>query len=130
MADEQDKDKLAADIRSKLAERLAPVLGDPKNRLRMMVAVKVLAIVNREIGQGAARLDSDWANLKETVAAQEGASELVASLEAAVGTYRDELQERIASGEMEEGPARDAAVKVIQLALLKKLGLLSAPAES
>lgn len=130
MADEQDKDKLAADIRGKLAEKLAPVLGDPKNRLRMMVAVKVLAIVNREIGQGAARLESDWANLKETVAAQEGAPELVASLEAAVGTYRDELQARIASGEMEEGPARDAAVKVIQLALLKKLGLLSAPVES
>ena len=130
MADEQDKDKLAADIRNKLAERLAPVLGDPRNRLRMMVAVKVLAIVNREIGQGAPRLESDWANLKETVASQEGAAELVSSLETAVGTYREELQSRIASGEMEEGPARDAAVKVIQLALLKKLGILSAPAES
>jgi hypothetical protein len=125
MADEQDKEKLAEAIRGKLAERLEPLLGDPRNRLRMMVAMKVLAIVNREIGQGEPRLQSDWSSLKETVAGQEGVPELVATLETAVGTYRDELQSRIAAGEMEEGPAREAAVKVIQLALLQKLGLLT-----
>jgi hypothetical protein len=130
MADEQDKGKLAEAIRDKLAERLAPLLGDPRNRLRMMVAMKVLAIVNREIGQGEPRLQSDWASLKETVAGQEGAPELVASLETAVSTYRDELQSRIAAGEMDEGPAREAAVKVIQLALLKKLGLVEPVRES
>lgn len=130
MADEQDKDKMAEAIRGKLAERLAPLLGDPRNRLRMLVAMKVLAIVNREIGQGEPRLESDWVNLKEAVAGQEGASELVATLEKAVGTYRDELQSRIAAGEMEEGPARDAAVKVIQLALLRKLGLLAPTPEA
>jgi hypothetical protein len=100
------------------------MLADPKGRLKMTVALRVLAIVNREIGQGQPRQESDWTSLKAAVASQEGAGELVASLETAVTAYADELQKRIASGDMEEKPAREAALKVVQAALLKKLGLL------
>jgi hypothetical protein len=139
MADEQDKPDekdtaaapappdrrtLADALRAKVNERLAPMLADPKGRLKMTVALRVLAIVNREIGQGQPRQESDWTSLKAAVASQEGAGELVASLETAVTAYADELQKRIASGEMEEKPAREAALKVVQAALLKKLGLL------
>jgi uncharacterized protein DUF6285 len=128
MSDEQDKrdkQKLVEALRVKLAERLAPVLADPRNRLRTIVAVKVLAIVNREIAQGEPPLDAEWANLKETVAGYEGAAELVSSLEAAVRGFSDDLRARIAAGEVEEAPARAAAAKVIRLALVKKLQLLA-----
>jgi hypothetical protein len=125
MSDEQDRQKLVEALRTKLVERLAPALADPRNRLRTIVAVKVLSIVNREIGQGEPRLEADWANLKEIVAGQEGATALVSSLEAAVRSYEDELQARIAAGEVEEAAARAAAVKLIRLALLKKLQLLA-----
>jgi len=124
MPEDDDKKQLADALRKRLTERLAPVLLDPKNRLRTMVAAKVLSIVNREIGQGQPRLDSEWDSLKQTVAGQEGAAELVASLETALQAYAEELRSRVAAGEMEEKGARAAAVKVIQLGLLKKLGLL------
>jgi hypothetical protein len=124
MAEDDDKKQLADALRKRLTERLAPVLLDPKNRLRTMVAAKVLSIVNREIGQGQPRLESEWDSLKQTVAGQEGAAELVASLETALQAYAEELRSRVAAGEMEEAGARAAAVKVIQLGLLKKLGLL------
>ena len=124
MAEDDDKKKLAEALRKRLTERLAPVLLDPKNRLRTMVAAKVLSIVNREIGQGQPRLEAEWDSLKQTVAGQEGAAELVASLETALQAYAEELRSRVAAGEMEEAGARAAAVKVIQLGLLKKLGLL------
>jgi hypothetical protein len=124
MAEDDDKKQLADALRKRLTERLAPVLLDPKNRLRTMVAAKVLSIVNREIGQGQPRLESEWESLKQTVAGQEGAAELVASLETALQAYAEELRSRVAAGEMEEAGARAAAVKVIQLGLLKKLGLL------
>jgi hypothetical protein len=58
------------------------------------------------------------------VAGQEGAAELVESLETALQAYAEELQARVAAGEMADGEARAAAVRVIQLGLLKKLGLL------
>jgi hypothetical protein len=124
MPEDDDKKQLADALRKRLTERLAPVLLDPKNRLRTMVAAKVLSIVNREIGQGQPRLESEWDSLKQTVAGQEGAAELVASLETALQAYAEELRSRVAAGEMEEAGARAAAVKVIQLGLLKKLGLL------
>src|SRR5688500_6895926 len=124
MAEDDDKKKLADALRKRMTERLAPVLLDPKNRLRTMVAAKVLSIVNREIGQGQPRLEAEWDSLKHTVAGQEGAAELVASLETALQAYAEELRSRVAAGEMEEAGARAAAVKVIQLGLLKKLGLL------
>ena len=119
-----DKQKLADALKAKVNARLAPMLADPKGRLKMTVALRVLAIVNREIGQGEPRLESDWTNLQAAVASQEGAAELVTSLQSAVTAYADELQKRIASGEMEEKPAREAALKIVQTALLKKLGLL------
>ena len=124
MPEDDDKKQLADALRKRLTERLAPVLLDPKNRLRTMVAAKVLSIVNREIGQGQPRQESEWDSLKQTVAGQEGAAELVASLETALQAYAEELRSRVAAGEMEEKGARAAAVKVIQLGLLKKLGLL------
>ena len=133
MSDDQgkgDKDKLVEALRVKLAERLAPVLADPRNRLRTIVAGKVLAIVNREIGQGSPPLDAEWAALRDTVAGQPGAAELVSTLETSVRGFADDLRARIAAGEVEEAPARAAAVKVIRLALLKKLQLLAPVPES
>ena len=127
-AERPDKKKIAEALRAKVNARLAPMLADPKGRLKMTVALRVLSIVNREIGEGQPRLDSEWTTLKTAVAGQEGAEELVSSLQAAVRTYADELEKRIASGEIEEKPAREAAVKVVQAALLKKLGLLPAQA--
>ena len=123
-----DKQKLSDALRAKVNARLAPMLADPRGRLKMTVALRVLSIVNREIGQGEPRLDSDWTSLKATVAGQEGAAEMVDSLQTAVSAYGADLEKRIASGEMEEKPAREAALKVVQAALLKKLGLLPSQA--
>ena len=123
-----DKQKLSDALRAKVNARLAPMMADPKGRLKMTVALRVLSIVNREIGQGQPRLESDWTSLRDAVAGQEGAGELIGSLQTAVTAYGDELQKKIASGEMEEKPAREAALKVVQAALLKKLGLLPSQA--
>lgn len=129
-SDEDEQKKAAEALRARLTERLAPILADPRNRLRTLVAMRVLSIAGREIGQGQPRRESDWTSLKEAVAGQEGAVEMVSSLQAAMSAYAGELQARIGSGEMEEAPAREAALRVIQLALLKKLGLLEPPPES
>lgn len=121
MSDEETKAKLVKAAREKLAAHLLPALSDPRNRLRTVVAIKVLSIVDREIGKGEPRAQDDWDNLRKTVVGQEGAVELVDNLEAAVKSYGDEVEAKIKAGEADEATARAAAVKVIRLALLKKI---------
>lgn len=123
MTDEETRARIVKAARAKLAEKLLPALADPRNRLRTVVAMKVLSIVDREIGRGEPRVEAEWQKLKESVASHEGAGELVSSLESAVRSYADELQSKIAAGEVEEAPARASAVKVIRLALLRKIQL-------
>ena len=130
MSDEETKQKLAKAARAKLAAQLMPALADPANRLRTAVAIKVLAIVDREIGKGEPRVESDWSKLKEMVAGQEGASELVSNLQASVQTYGDELRAKIAAGEADEKTARAAALKVIRVALLRKIQLAAPTAKA
>jgi hypothetical protein len=127
MADEDLKAKVMQAAREKLAQQLLPGLTDPRNRLRTVVAIKVLSLVDREIGKGEPRSGEEWANLKKMVAGQEGAAEMVANLESAVASYADELAAKVKSGEVDEPSARAAAVKVIRLAVLRKIDIGGAP---
>src|SRR6185503_4371844 len=111
MPDQPSKEELVKLAKQRIAERLLPALKDPANRLRTVVAIKVLSIVDREIGRGEPRRPEDWSQLKEAVVGHEGAPEMVGSLEAAIATYAEDLAAKIKSGEIEEAPARAAALK-------------------
>src|SRR6185503_12769220 len=112
MADRPSKEELVKLAKKKIAERLLPALKDPANRIRTVVAIRGLSIVEREIGKGEPRRPQDWTELKEIVAPQKGAPEMVESLEKAISTYGEELAAKIKSGEVEEAPARAAALKM------------------
>jgi uncharacterized protein DUF6285 len=127
MADRPTKEELVKLAKQRIAERLLPALKDPANRMRTVVAIRVLSIVEREIGKGEPRREQDWAELKEIVAPQKGAPEMVESLEKAINSYGEELAAKIKSGEVEEGPARAAALKLLRLTLLQKIRLVDPP---
>ena len=124
MSDQETRDKIAKVARKRLAEKLLPALADPLNRIRTVVAIKVLAIVDKEIGKGEGPRDEDWQAVRDMVAAQPGAAELVDTLKATVRSYDEDLVARIRKGDVDEAAARAAAVKIIRVALLKNIKLV------
>ena len=124
MSDQETRDKIAKIARQRLAEKLMPAMSDPKNRIRTMVAIKVLSIVDKQIGKGQGPLDQEWQEVRDMVAAQPGATDLVDTLKATVRSYEEDLEAKISKGGVDEAAARAAAVTVIRVALLKNIKLV------
>ncbi len=107
--------------KEKIAGEMLPALKDPQTRMRTVVAMKVLAIVDREIGKGMGHLPDEWGKLRQIVAQSPEAVEMVTRLEGAVRSYGEDIERKIKAGEVDAEQGREAALRTIRLNLLKKI---------
>jgi hypothetical protein len=116
--------EMAAKLRDKLENELIPKLQNQKIRTRTAVAVSVIALVDRQIGQGEEGLAGEWEKLRQLTKDQPKALQLVESLKAAIDKYDDEIRTKSREAEADEPAMRKAANGVIRGAIMAKLKAL------
>jgi hypothetical protein len=116
--------EMAAKLRERLETELIPKLQNQKIRTRTAVAVNVIALVDRQIGQGESGLEKDWEQLRQITKDQPKALQLVESLKAAIDKYDDEIRTKSRDAEADEAAMRRAANGVIRSAIMAKLKAL------
>jgi hypothetical protein len=116
--------EMAAKLRERLETELIPKLQNQKIRTRTAVAVNVIALVDRQIGQGESGLEKDWEQLRQITKDQPKALQLVESLKAAIDKYDDEIRTKSRDAEADEVAMRRAANGVIRSAIMAKLKAL------
>ncbi len=84
----------------------------------------VMAITEREIGQGEARRPEDWARLHALAVGHPGTSDLVTTLEAVIAQCNQEMASRLGSAGADVSKIRQSVVALVRVSLLKKLGLV------
>jgi hypothetical protein len=126
-SDKSDKNidpEMAAKLRERLENELIPKLQNQKIRTRTAVAVSVIALVDRQIGQGEEGLEGEWQKLRQLTTDQPKALALVDSLKAAIDKYDDEIRTKSREAEADEAAMRRAANGVIRSAIMAKLKAL------
>lgn len=116
--------EMARKLREKLETELIPKLQNQKIRTRTAVAVSVIALVDRQIGQGEAGLDEEWQKLRQIAQDQPKALQLVDTLKVAIDNYDQEIRTKSAEAEADEAAMRRAANGVIRSAIMAKLKAL------
>jgi hypothetical protein len=116
--------EMAAKLRERLENELIPRLQNQKIRTRTAVAVSVIALVDRQIGQGEEGLEGEWQKLRQLTTDQPKALQLVESLKAAIDKYDDEIRTKSREAEADEAAMRRAANGVIRGAIMAKLKAL------
>jgi hypothetical protein len=116
--------EMAAKLKERLENELIPRLQNQKIRTRTAVAVSIMALVDRQIGQGEGSLEKEWGQLRQMTEGQPKALQLVESLKAAIDKYDAELREKSAEAEADEPAMRQAANGVIRGAIMAKLKAL------
>ena len=106
-------------FRLRLERDVLPRLADPKN-MRSAVAVRVMSIVDRQIGQGDASAKAEWQDLREFVKDHPAGLAVVENLEAAVTKYEQNLEKQIAAG-ADEAQVRKSAAGLINMAVMSKI---------
>jgi hypothetical protein len=113
--------EMARKLRDKLETELIPKLQNQKIRTRTAVAVSVIALVDRQIGQGEGQLEEEWEKLRNIAREQPKALELVENLKVAIDKYDDEIRTKSREAEADEAAMRRAANGVIRSAIMAKL---------
>lgn len=124
MTDKTVDPEMARKLRERLETELIPKLQNQKIRTRTAVAVNVIALVDRQIGQGEGGLDGEWEKLRQITKDQPKALHLVDSLKAAIDKYDDEIRTKSRDAEADEAAMRRAANGVIRSAIMAKLKAL------
>ena len=124
MSDEPKQDEprqrdVATAFRMRLERDVLPRLANPEN-VRSTVAVGIMAIVDRQIGQGDPEARGEWQRLRESVKSHPAAVAIVDNLEAAVAKYEENLHKQIASG-ADEAKVRRSAAGLINMAVMAKI---------
>ncbi len=113
--------EMARKLRDKLETELIPKLQNQKIRTRTAVAVSVIALVDRQIGQGEGQLEEEWEKLRNIAKDQPKALALVENLKVAIDKYDDEIRTKSREAEADEAAMRRAANGVIRSAIMAKL---------
>ena len=116
--------EMARRLREKLETELIPKLQNQKIRTRTAVAVSVIALVDRQIGQGEGQLEDEWVKLRLIAKDQPKALQLIDSLKVAIDKYDDEIRTKSREAEADEAAMRRAANGVIRSAIMAKLKAL------
>lgn len=113
---------------------VAPLLTDPRAKFQGLIANNVLEILKREIELGEGHSREEWQSLC-VLLGEKGSPEprTVHDLEAEILRLNTELSRRIRAGDLDSGPARQAARDHIRAAVTAKLkitnpGYLTEPA--
>jgi hypothetical protein len=120
MSDQPKESEFGKAFRERLEKELVPQLTNPKISLRSAVAVNIMAVVDRQIGQGDPDASKEWSRLRDVVKVHPGAEAMVTELEAAVRKYEEDLHRQIAAG-ADEGQVRKAAAAIIKMAIMAKM---------
>jgi len=107
MFDHPTAAELIAAARMQLVQQVIPSIAEPRLRFQTLVAANVLAIVERELADGAAHLAAAWqraADLQGGPADQPDG----AALHAAVAEQARQLCADIRAGVYDAGPGRQA----------------------
>ena len=126
MTDEPKDSEFRRMFRERLEKEVIPNLTDPKTRVRSAVAANIMAIVDRQIGNGDSEASKEWQELRDLVKNQPGGVSLVENLEAAVHKYEEDLQRQIQAGG-DEAKLRSSAARVLKMAVMAKM---NPPAEA
>ncbi len=122
MQDQPDAKELLRAVRSFIERELIPTISDPRLRFRSLVAVNVLAIVGRELGEGTAPLRIEWERLAILLNRPgDKMPESDDALREAVLALNRELAARIRSGELDEDPLYSAALQHAEAMVIEKL---------
>jgi uncharacterized protein DUF6285 len=126
MSDEPKESESRRAFRDRLEKEVVPGLSQPRSNMRIAVATNILAIVDRQIGQGDHEARKEWEQLKDLVKGQPEAATMIANLEEAVHKYDEDLQAKIQAG------ADEAKLRASAADLLKRvvMSMAKPPAES
>lgn len=113
--------EMARKLKEKLETELIPKLQSQKIRMRTVVAVNVISLVDRQIGQGESGVGEEWEKLRGYVKDHPKALKLINDLEAAIAKYDEEIRTKAREAEADEPAMRKAANGVIRAAILAKL---------
>jgi hypothetical protein len=117
MYDHPTAAELLAAARTQLEQLVIPTIAEPRLRFQTLVAANVLAIVERELAEGARHMAAAWQRMSElersaeSQPAGEAMPEGAAALRAAVAAQAQRLCARIQAGEYDQGPCRKAVLE-------------------
>jgi hypothetical protein len=121
MTEKKADPELAKRLKEKLEKELIPRLQSSKIQMRTVVAVNVIALVDRQIGKGEGPLEAEWEKLRVLVQDRPKAVKLITDLQAAMLKYDEELRASLEQAEADEEAMRKAANGIIRSAVMAKL---------
>jgi hypothetical protein len=121
MTEKKVDPELAKRLKDKLENELIPKLQSQKIRTRTVIAVNVIALVDRQIGKAEGPLEGEWDKLRGFVQDQPKALKLINDLQAAILKYDQELREKSTDTEADEDAMRKTANGIIRQAVMAKL---------
>lgn len=104
-----------------LQAEVAPTLGDPRLRFRVLIAANLMAIVTRELSAGDAPLREEWARLAALLDSPGPQPLAAADLQTAIDRMGRELCARIRRGDADDGAPFDAALAYAEAAVIARL---------
>jgi hypothetical protein len=120
MSDEPKESEFKRVFRERLEKEVIPRLTNPRISMRSAVAVNIIAIVDRQIGQGDPDAKKEWQQLRDLVKNQPAGAAMVENLEAAVHKYDEDIQRQIQAGG-DEAKIRRSAAQVLKMAVMAKV---------
>lgn len=124
MQDRPTASELLAAVQDFLRQEVAPVLGDQRQRFRLLIAANVLAIVQRELHGEEERLRAEWTRLAALLDASPEEAQAPSGLEALRGDIaarREAVCRRIRAGDADAGPWRRAVFEYARWSVEEKL---------
>lgn len=106
-----------------LLHELAPALGDPRLRFRVLIAANLMAVVTRELAAGDGPARSEWLALAGLLGREGDPPPDGAALRAGAEAMGRELCARIRRGEADEGPWAEAARAFTRDAVAARLAI-------
>lgn len=120
MSDEPKESEFSRVFRERLEKEVIPRLTNPRINMRSAVAVNIMAIIDRQIGQGDPEARKEWQQLRDLVKSQPAAGAMIENLETAVHKYEEDLQRQIQAGG-DEAKIRRSAAQILKMAVMAKV---------
>jgi hypothetical protein len=104
-------DELISAVQQHLTERVIPTLTDPQIRYHTLVAVNVLGIVGRELGQGEQAVWQEWAVLSALLGERRPQPDQMVKVKAEITEMNTRLSSEILAGQWDDDPNLLLALK-------------------
>jgi hypothetical protein len=123
MQDSPSAEDLTAAVGHFLQHEVAPTIGDPRLRFRVLIAANLMSIVTRELQAGTTPLQREWQLLAALLDHDQGSPGDETDLRAATETLQRELCARIRRGDADDGPWGSAVQHYTRESIVAKLAI-------